>query len=455
MFSIILDYHISKMQDKLTARIGSQFESKITNQLFQAIITPQLDKFKKLEIGEYLERIDLIPQLKSFFSGDLISSVINIFTCLVTLLIITLIDFKTGMILVVASFFLYILAHFISKKERGLLTRKAKIEGISNSKVIEIISFPHDIKTRAMEFRIENLMNNIISLREQYSTEYAKQQSSYSLILNLVQQISVTFVVVSSAIAVIDTEMSQGVMAAIIMLTNRYFGPYQQAMRTIGQWKTNQIYISQLNDILAIKKEIITTKKSEDNHLPRFKINNQSIEFLSDKINLLQGHTGSGKTTLFNYLMYGNDPLITPIQHDIVCVNKNSSFIEGSIIDNITCFRPQLHKAAYLLCEALNIKDELDKLRLGFSTEISRKSSNIFSRQISFSLLLVRALLSDKHIILIDDFDLVYEADFVVNLLACMYPRTHTYTFIIATNKIDQHSTKTNTIIMNSNKGSK
>lgn len=444
--SIVLDYKIKAIEGSLISKIGLKFESKITNQLFHAIGTPYIDKFKKLETGEYLERLNTIPALKAFFSGDVISSLINLFTCLITLLIISVIDLKIGMILIVASIFLFIVSYTISNKKIKLLQMKSEIEGLTNSKVIEIISYPHDIKSRAMEYRIENLMKNMVRQREHYNTKFEEQQASYSLLLNLVQQLSVTFVVITSASAVINMEMSQGIMAAIILLTNRYFGPYQQAMRTTGEWKVNRVYITQLNEILEIEKTFEEQAEVELSLLPVININNQEIYFRADKINILSGHSGSGKSSVFRYLLQSTEAHLSAIQNDMVVVDKDSTFIEGTIIDNLTCFRPQLQRAAYLLCEALAIKHELDSLKLGFFTEISSKNNTMISRQIHFSLLLVRALLSDKHIILIDDFDLVYDAQFVIDMFSCMLPRTRSYTFVIVSNKINQRSSQTNII---------
>lgn len=446
LLSIILDFKIKGMEGKLVSKIGTKFESKITNQLFHAIGTPYIDKFKKLETGEYMERLSTIPALKAFFSGDIISTAISLFTSLVTLVVISIIAFKIGMILVIASIFLFIVSYILSSKKTKLLKIKSDIEALTNSKVIEIISYPHDIKSRAMEYRIENLMGNMIKQREHYNTEYEKQQAAYGLLTTLVQQLSVTFVVVTSASDVINMDMSQGVMAAIILLTNRYFGPYQQAMRTIGQLKVNKIYITQLNEILEIKKDVDPQAATGDATLPIININNQELHFTADKINILSGLSGSGKSSVFRYLLESQAPEIMAIQNDIVVVNKHSTFIEGTIIDNLTCFRPQLQRAAYLLCEALSIKDELDSLKLGFFTEVSSQNHNMVSRQIHFSLLLVRALLSDKHIILIDDFDLVYDAKFVIDMFSCMLPRTHSYTFIIISNKINKRNAQTNII---------
>jgi ABC-type bacteriocin/lantibiotic exporter with double-glycine peptidase domain len=123
----------------------------------------------------------------------------------------------------------------------------------------------------------------------------------------------------------------------------------------------------------------------------------------------------------------------------VVKVDRNSTFIEGSIIDNITCFQPRLHKAAYSLCEALSIKSKIDELTLGFFTEITNSTDKIFSRQIAFALMIIRALLSNKNIIIIDDIDLVYDKNFAKNIISCLRPRTNTYTFVLVSNKINDN----------------
>ncbi|MEF1231375.1 ABC transporter ATP-binding protein, partial [Vibrio fortis] len=92
--------------------------------------------------------------------------------------------------------------------------------------------------------------------------------------------------------------------------------------------------------------------------------------------------------------------------------------------------------AAYSLCEALGIKSDIDDLKQGFYTEITTTGIKPFSRKVNFALLIVRALLSNKKIVLIDDFDLSYDVDFSANLLSCLRPRINSYLFVIASNKI-------------------
>jgi len=472
--AIFLDYKVKNIEEKIVSKIANKFEKTITNQLFNAICHANLSKLNSLQTGEYLERLRTIPNLKSFFSGALITAAINMITCVVTFLVIMIIDLGAGLTLFAASLFLFTVARFLAVKKVNLLEKKSDIEGLTNSKVIEIVSYPMDIKSRAMEYRVENVMDSMVKQREQHNTEFEKQESRYNLLLNFIQQITIILVVISCATSVINLNMSQGVMAAIILLTNRYFAPYQQAMRTVSEWQVNKSYVDRLNDMLALEiqsmgngAEPTKVKSAVSNPVQLISITysgNQHYQFDSRKINLLSGASGSGKSTVLNSLVYEqvnqnyritindqavSDYYVSEHMNDIVKIDKNSHFIEGTIIDNITCFRPQYHKAAYTLCEALAVKGEIDELKQGFFTDINNLNSQPFSRQVHFALLIVRALLSNKHIILIDDIDLVFDATFGINLLACLRPRTQAYTFVIASNKISQTDMMINRLKIN------
>lgn len=472
--AIFFDYKVKGIEESIVSKIANRFEKNITNQLFNAICHANLSHLSRLQTGEYLERLRTIPSLKSFFSGDLITAAINIITCCITLVVISIIDIGAGMTLLIASSFLLMVARYLAIKKVKLLEAKSDIEGLTNSKVIEIVSYPMDIKSRAMEYRVENLMDTMVKQREQQNTEFEQQESRYNLLLNFIQQMSIILVVISCAIAVINLNMSQGVMAAIILLTNRYFSPYQQAMRTLSQWLVNQSYIYRLNEMLELeetdpeKKRALVKGRAAANNYPNIDSisyqQTQNYQFKSSQINIITGPSGCGKSSVLNALVYEQalpdykirvnsevvpNYYVSEYMSDTVKIDKNSHFIEGSIIDNITCFRPQYHKAAYSLCEALAIKKEIDELKQGFFTNINSVNSQPFSRQVHFALLIVRALLSNKHIILIDDIDLVYDEAFSVNLLACLRPRTKAYIFIIASNKIGQADMMINRLKIN------
>ena len=267
---------------------------------------------------------------------------------MVTLIIISAINTGAGVILIIAALILFLISLRLSKTKIELIEKKSDIEGVTNSKVIEIVSYPLDIKSRSMEYRVENLMDTMIKERERHTTDFEKQESRFALTLNLVQQLAVTFTVVSSAISVINLEISQGVMAAIILLTNRFFSPFQQAMRTISQWRLNKSYIQRLNAILAMEEpsQNQSAPPPPPHNISYYGVKN--YHFTSDKITVISGPSGSGKSSIVNAFTH---QLINPnykilinneekedyyqssTLNNIILVDKNSTFVDGTIID--------------------------------------------------------------------------------------------------------------------------
>ncbi|WP_241819432.1 ABC transporter transmembrane domain-containing protein, partial [Vibrio splendidus] len=201
LISIFLDYHLKNQEEKISSVIMRQFETNLTNKVFQSICLAEISKFRRLEPGEYLERISTIPELKTFFGGESVRALINLAVSVITILIIGLINIWAGITLLIASVILAIFAWSLSKQKIGSLQNKSDIEGLTTSKIIEIISSPLDIKARNMEYRVESLMTQMVEEREVENIKYEQIESNFSLILALIQQLSIACVVVVLATA--------------------------------------------------------------------------------------------------------------------------------------------------------------------------------------------------------------------------------------------------------------
>ncbi|UPR54702.1 ATP-binding cassette domain-containing protein [Vibrio cyclitrophicus] len=454
LISIFLDYHLKSQEEKISSVIMRQFETNLTNKVFQSICLAEISKFRRLEPGEYLERIATIPELKTFFGGESVRALINLAVSVITILIIGLINIWAGITLLIASAVLAIFAWSLSKQKIGSLQNKSDIEGLTTSKIIEIISSPLDIKARNMEYRVESLMTQMVEEREVENIKYEQIESNFGLILTLIQQLSIACVVVVLATAVINMESSQGIMAAIIMLTNRYFAPYQQVMRTASRWELNKLHIQRIADLLELAASV--EHQHETTEVERISIkysDKQRIEFELGQAYLLTGKSGSGKTHLANCITRQNndnklDIMIndTPLddvnynvwRNSVLMVDKTSSFVEGTIIDNLTCFRPSLNNTAFALCQIMNIKAQIDGLPAGFYTELKGHMRTPFSRQVSYALLLVRALLANKRVLIFDDIDCVFDEEFAQVVLTSAAYRANDKILIIASNKMDK-----------------
>ncbi len=454
LITIFLDYHLKNQEEKISSVIMKQFETNLTNKVFQSICLAEISKFRRLEPGEYLERIATIPEIKSFFGGESVRALINLAVSILTILIIGLINIWAGVIILLASIVLAVFALSLSKQKINSLENKSDIEGLTTSKIIEIISSPLDIKARNMEYRVESLMTQMVEEREVENIKYEQIESNFSLILSLIQQLSIACVVVVLATAVINMQSSQGIMAAIIMLTNRYFAPYQQVMRTVSRWELNKLHIQRIAELLELAASV--EQQNDTTEVERISVKyseKQRIEFERGQAYLLTGKSGAGKTHLANCITRQNTDSKLDIQinktplddvnynvwrNSVLMVDKTSSFVEGTIIDNLTCFRPSLNNTAFALCETMNIKAQIDALPAGFYTELKGHLRNPFSRQVAYALLLARALLANKRVLIFDDIDCVYDDDFARLVLTSTAYRANDKILIIVSNKMDK-----------------
>ncbi|GAK21693.1 LOW QUALITY PROTEIN: ABC transporter protein [Vibrio sp. JCM 19052] len=453
LITIFLDYHLKNQEEKISSVIMKQFETNLTNKVFQSICLAEISKFRRNPV-EYLERIATIPEIKSFFGGESVRALINLAVSILTILIIGLINIWAGVTILLASIILAVFALSLSKQKINSLENKSDIEGLTTSKIIEIISSPLDIKARNMEYRVESLMTQMVEEREVENIKYEQIESNFSLILSLIQQLSIACVVVVLATAVINMQSSQGIMAAIIMLTNRYFAPYQQVMRTVSRWELNKLHIQRIAELLELAASV--EQQNDTTEVERISVKyseKQRIEFERGQAYLLTGKSGAGKTHLANCITRQNTDSKLDIQinetplddvnynvwrNSVLMVDKTSSFVEGTIIDNLTCFRPSLNNTAFALCETMNIKAQIDALPAVFTPSLKDHLRNPFSRQVAYALLLVRALLANKRVLIFDDIDCVYDDDFARLVLTSTAYRANDKILIIVSNKMDK-----------------
>lgn len=458
LLAIVLDYQLKKQEEHIINSIMKRFESNLTTKVFNSICLSKISRFQQLEPGEYLERISTIDEMKSFFGGESVKSFINICISLVTILIIGFINLGAGATLIIASLILAFSANYIANKKISVLEVKSDVEGVTQSKIIEIVSMPLDNKSRTMEHRLESIMTAMIEEREEQSINYEKLESEFNLILSLIQQLSIAAVVVLLAKAVINLEASQGIMAAVIMLTNRYFAPYQQVMRTLSRWKLNSSQIERIAEVMSLHSN--PSARSEFIRMENLSIKtrqNKRIEFNCGHIYVMRGNSASGKTHLTSCLTQDrlddslsitcNDRPITEYDYmswreSVAHINRHSRFVEGTIIENITCFRSSKNNEAFAVCESLGVKSEVDSLTSGFYTQFSGNKQVPFSRQTYYALLVVRAIVSGKELIVLDDVDNVYSESFLSNLVTTLTTKSNNNIVIIISNNLSQKQSR-------------
>lgn len=450
IISILLNYWVKKTEDINTNNLSQQLGERLNSQLFDAITSCNFLDFKQRDLGDYIERIALIPDLKQYFGSDRIKLYSNGMICGVSWLMISIIHPASGLVVALATLAIVLISLSVSKKRMHIINERRANDSSTSSKIIEFVSNPLEIKAKSMEFRLISLLNQMIDKREHYNISVESGQANHNVLLQGLQQVTIILIVILCAANIINHTIGQGAMAAVVLLTNRFFGPLQSIISTVMKSREMHHYLFEIEDILDLK----TTDNAETLIDKKSNVITAKIDYLTFKIDSnylyrIEGPSASGKSMFCKALMRESVPNGLEImfneqniqninlnqwrQH-VTKVSSNSKLIEGSLIDNITCFRVSLNQAALALCENFGIKSTIDALPQGFQTAITGTTQLPISKETLFILMIIQALLSDCKVLIVDDIDLFCSPRTTAEIMHALQNQSNRITSLVVTN---------------------
>lgn len=194
-------------------------------------------------------------------------------------------------------------------------------------------------------------------------------------------------------------------------------------------------------------------------------LNMASFEIPENKITVITGKAGSGKTGIFDLLLKLNQKHSGEIKIDdipiekiageeyynlIASVRNTPSFFDISIKENLMLVEQDFDKIVEI-CKLLQIHDDIIKLSQGYDTSILGKEENI-SNNIKQLIAIARALLKNSKIMMFDESLSVLEkhsSEIVLNLLNKL---KENHTIIIISRERDVLKYADQIIVMNDNR---
>ena len=322
------------------------------------------------------------------------------------------------------------------KKRRDLDYKRFTQSSANQNSIVQLITGMQEIKLNNAEKR----------KRWEWERIQAKlfKVSVGSLLLNQNQQLGSTFIDQSKNIfisflsvqAVINGEMTLGMMVAIQYIIGQLNAPIQQFIGFTQATQDAKISLERLSEIHEKSDEEKPEQErlfeipkdasiSIENLTYQYEgpasekvLNNVNIEIPANKITAIVGASGSGKTTLIKLLLGFYEPVSGKINLGLNPLNRYSpsewrkqcgvvmqdGFIfSDNIINNVSIIDdiPDKEKADKAI-HAANIKDFIDSLPLGYNTKIGNDGTGISSGQ-KQRLLIARAIYKDPAYIFLDE----------------------------------------------------
>ncbi len=422
----------------------------ISTRINIAIISDFLIKLMKLPIhffdtkmiGDIMQRINDHNRIESFLTSATLNTLFSFVSLLVFSIVLIIYSWKLFAVFCFASL-LYILWIVLFLKKRKELDHKRFAQASAEqSNLYQLITGMQEIKLNNCEkqkrWEWENIQAKLfrISIKGLALSQY---QQSGAFFINETKNILISFV---SATAVINGEISLGMMTAVQYIIGQLNAPINQMIGFIQSAQDAKISLERLGEIHNRKDE----EEDEENKIHQFPyivnekisppaLHIQQLQFRyekygsdilqdinlcipSGKITAIVGTSGSGKTTLLKLLLgfypptagkisIGNTPL-NSISHHLWrdrcgCILQDGFIFSDTIARNIAVGKESINmEKLFFAAEVANIREMIDSLPLGFQTKIGQEGKGISQGQRQ-RILIARAVYKNPDYIFFDE----------------------------------------------------
>ncbi|ASZ12509.1 peptidase domain-containing ABC transporter [Chitinophaga pendula] len=447
---------IDILQSWLLLHVNIRINLNIISDFLIKLMRLPIKYFDTKAIGDVLQRINDHHRIETFLTGITLSTLFSFINIIVfsiilayySLFILTL--FFTFSTLGVVWIFLF------QKKRKQLDYKRFASNKENQDRLVEMITGMQEIKLYGSEkskrwgweqLQVKLFKLNIRSLAlEQY------QKSGY-VFLNQLKNILISFI---AARAVMQGDLSLGVLLSISYIIGQTNGPLEQLVAFVQAAQDAKISIDRMNEIHAKEEEEerALAAQSLPEQLPALLLDNKGVLTLADtlqdrqdiilenvsfqyegphspyvlkdvtlkipqgKITAIVGDSGSGKTTLMKLLLgyylptdghiwVGNRPLhtISPKYWRTCCgtVMQDGYIFSDTIANNIALDGEEIDDTRMQLAvETANIRTFIESRPLGYTTRIGNNGTGISGGQRQ-RIFIARAVYKDPHYLFMDE----------------------------------------------------
>ena len=409
---------IDFIRSKILLHISTRINISLISDFFIKLMKLPMKFFDTKLMGDLLQRIEDHRRVEQFLTSSSLSLLFSFFTFLIF-----------GIVL--ASYNLYIFGVFLLgtalyaswiiiflKKRRQLDYKYFEQAGKNRNVTYQLIEGMQEIKLQGCEQRKrwewEDVQVDLFKVNLQ-SLNLQQVQQAGSITINEVKNILIT---VLAATAVIQGNMSLGMMLSVQYIIGQLNSPVEQLIQFIYSWQDVSISLDRMNEIhtetneenMGRMKKNYTEKSINahslvlkdlsfkyDIYSPKEILSNINLCIPNGKVTAIVGASGSGKTTLIKLLLGFYEPLNGSIQMGSANLNEynlgwwrnqcGAVMQEGYLFSDtiarniaISDDEPDIERIRYA-ARVANIADYIEALPLAYNTMIGQDGQGISQGQ--------------------------------------------------------------------------
>lgn len=392
--------------------------------------------FDTKNIGDIMQRIGDHSRIQSFMTGTTLSTLFYFFNFFIFAGIMTYYDLSILIVFLVGNTLYIIWILSFMRYRRKLDNARFTQASANQSNMVQLITGMQEIKLNHCEkqqrWKWESIQVKLFKISIQ-GTALGQVQQIGSIFFSQTTSLFISFL---SAKAVVDGDITLGMMMSISYIIGQLSGPISQVIGFSQSLQDAKISLERLNEINN-REEEITSANDKINTLPKnsditlenvyfsydgaerdYVLNNLNLTIPHDKVTAIVGASGSGKTTVIKLLLGFYHPVkgdvkvgnysLKDINPHLWRQNTGAVMQEGflfsdTIARNIAISEESVdtHKLLNAI-ETTNIKDFIESLPQKYNSKIGMEGNGVSQGQ-KQRLLIARAIYKNPTFLFFDE----------------------------------------------------
>nr|WP_311520937.1 peptidase domain-containing ABC transporter [uncultured Porphyromonas sp.] len=427
---------ISFIRSKLLLHISTRINISLISDFFIKLMKLPMKFFDTKLMGDLLQRIEDHRRVEQFLTSNSLSLLFSFFTFIIFSIVLAYYNLLIFGVFVVGTLLYAGWITLFLKKRRTLDYKYFEQAGRNRNVTYQLINGMQEIKLQGCEQRKrwewEDVQADLFKVNLQ-SLNLQQVQQAGSITINEVKNILIT---VLAATAVIQGNMTLGMMLAVQYIIGQLNSPVEQLIQFIYSWQDVSISLDRMNEIhteeneensnrditsfphnnLDIQVENLSFKY--DIYSPTPILDNLNLTIPNGKVTAIVGASGSGKTTLIKLLLGYYSPLEGRIKvsgKDLEGYNlswwrshcgavmQEGYLFSDTIARNIAVSddTPDIERIRSAARTA-NIADHIESLPLAYNTMIGQDGQGISQGQRQ-RILIARMVYKDPTFVFLDE----------------------------------------------------
>ena len=426
--AITLEAVLRYGRSALFVNLGARYEAEMTWRAIGTLHGADIDAVEKRGTAAISDAFRAIAQVRDFWSGQAGAALYEAPFVLVYVLLIAYLGGWLAVIPVVLFVLAVLFATFLNGRIRRASARVENTERARRDLAWSGFASLAQVKALGAENAIARL-HRLLSAR--HLADSAELESAMGWLrenATALGQLSTALIVTFGAIQVIEGNLTTGALAACTMLAGRSIGP---AMSSLGYWSQlarvgeAQARVDDLLDLPSNHDRWASPDQGQERpRVTQGELRVTAPALLGEPLHVSPGeivHLATRDTDRTSHLLSAiagltHDPAIE-VQADgrpladyhepgyrdaVVLVTGQLALVPGSILNNLTLFDPRYNDLARDYSARLGLQSHLNRLRHGILTDVGPNTAEHLDEGIYQRIALVRALVRQPRILLLD-----------------------------------------------------